>query len=101
MKKKNNYNNKELKYDYFLIGFFFSYIFLSLINNEGEKPIIGSRFFINLDKCYHIHHWFIFLLIYTIIIIYYPKYKINFLSGLLVGGILNGISYNDYLNFKC
>jgi hypothetical protein len=102
-----NYYKKEekkinKKYYNLFLGLIFGLLLFNFLNpEEGKKPIYGSHLYLTLNRCYHIHHWFLFLIIHFIIIVKFPKYKISFISGFLIGGILNGLSFNDYLNFKC
>ena len=99
-KKKSNQINK--KYYNLFFGIIIGLLLFNLLNPiEGNKPLIGYHLKIYLDKCYHIHHWIIFLFLHIYIISFYPNYKISFITGFLIGGIFNGLAFNDFLSLKC
>jgi hypothetical protein len=53
------------------------------------------------SKTYHFHHWFIFALIILIPIILAENYSYPImLKGLLIGGILNGLRYQNRFKFR-
>ena len=101
MNNKKKLQINEQYYNLFC-GFIIGLLLFNVLNPvEGNKPLIGSSIKVYLDKCYHIHHWIIFLFLHVFIIIFYPNYKISFITGFLIGGIFNGLAFYDFLSLKC
>ena len=96
---------------YFISGILAALFFIQLFicNSEGEPPkykISCDDFFINGSfyiASRHIHHWFIFLIIFIFIIIpgyiFLPSNFWNFFAGFSILMILHGLSYSDCFVF--
>ena len=103
---KNSLNRKIVIFLFTLLITLF--IFLKLQPKQNEKPIIGFNLnlYVKNNLCYHIHHWVYMLFIVFIIISsvilsdgQFTEYILFFL-GLLIGGSLSDLAYNDFLKFK-
>ncbi len=77
----------------FAIGFLIAWIFSG--KKEGEKP----RLILQTKKYnYHLHHWMIFLLILIILIA--MGYRNEFIYGLVIGIIIQGLTYKDFYEIR-
>lgn len=54
---------------------------------------------VSREKTYHIHHWLIFSSLYVHLVIRKKIIRSKFKQGLLLGGILQGLSYKDRFRF--
>ncbi|PIN75939.1 hypothetical protein COV17_03380 [Candidatus Woesearchaeota archaeon CG10_big_fil_rev_8_21_14_0_10_36_11] len=78
-----------------ICGFTISY-FLSG-KTEGQQGIIKSFIFTVGQYNVHIHHWIIALII-LIALLYFGFYN-DFVHGLLLGLIIQGLMYRDFYKF--
>ncbi len=77
-----------------IIGFFISEIF----SGRKEGKIGASILILETKKhFYHLHHWLTSLIILIILMVL--SVKNNFIYGLLIGMIIQGLTYKDFYKF--
>ena len=76
-----------------MIGFLVANIFAG--KKEGRKPrlILKTR-----NHNYHLHHWIIALVILIFLIVL--KYFNDFVYGVLIGVIIQGLTYKDFYEIR-
>jgi hypothetical protein len=80
----------------FILGIFFGYMFGVFIGGKKEGQPGRLHFQQFIDKTgLHLHHWLIFLIILIIYIVVHDN-RYNIIEGFLVGGIIHGLTYNDW-----
>ena len=84
-----------MKYEFeFAIGAIVCYV-LYLFACQKDCPIKWNQICIR-DHMIHLHHWIIHILC-LIVLSFIPKLRDNsFVVGFLVGGIVHGLTYDDW-----
>ncbi len=79
----------------FLIGFILGYFFWHMFagKHEGDRPERSLRFLVG-NYYIHMHHWFVSILIFVILVSFNLRSLIVF--GLLTGSIFQGLGYADW-----
>lgn len=77
----------------FIMGFGIGFLIASIFagRKEGSKP----RLILKTERHdYHFHHWIIALIV--LIILFATDYGNSFIYGLVIGIIIQGLTYRDF-----
>lgn len=81
-----------------LLSIYIGYLFGNAIGGKqaGERGLIHWEWFIGKTKI-HLHHWFIMLIILMLYLMFIGNNEV--IIGFLIGGISQGLSYDDWYKF--
>ncbi len=82
----------------FALGIVIGFLIFEIFSGRKKGKMGASILILETRKhFYHLHHWFISLIILIILII--SSVKNNFIYGFLIGAIIQGLTYKDFYKF--
>ncbi len=82
----------------FALGVAIGFLIFEIFSGRRQGKIGASILILETKKhFYHLHHWFIALIILIILSAF--SVKNNFIYGFLIGAIIQGLTYKDFYKF--
>ncbi len=82
----------------FTLGIVIGFLIFEIFSGRKQGKIGSFILILETRKhFYHLHHWFISLIILIILSAF--SVKNNFIDGFLIGAIIQGLTYKDFYKF--